>query len=76
MYQYPYGVFTVVESTCILASFPGLPTVFDCLQYAKMEGRSGSIYHMKDANVTKVEKEVGIEKTHFTHAFFILNNEQ
>ena len=75
MYRHLYDVFTVVESTCILATFPDLPTVFDRLQYAKMEGRSRSIYHLKDTNVTKVEKEVGIEKTHFTHAFFILNNE-
>ena len=65
----------------MLASFPGLPTVqfLVTCSMQKQRGRPGIIYHMNDVNVyLGRQREEGplIERTHFTDAFFALNQEQ
>ena len=58
---------------------PSHHPVFDCLQYAKTGERPGPFYHVNDISVY-LGRQRGegspIEITHFTHTFFILNQEQ
>ena len=51
--------------------------VFDWLQYARMGGgRHGPLYHMNDVSVYRGGEGSLIERAHFMHMFFILNQER
>ena len=59
--------------------FSGIPTIqfLIACSMQKMEGgKAGSFNDANDVSVDRQEEKSQIERTHFVHTFFILNQEQ